>query len=416
MHIVNLTNKARKPNRILLVRDGDFYFYVYQLAEFLYKSGHHVEILNTFTGEIEPLYRNLVKKTQALNITCHFINNNRAAWVERKAISLAYRSRLIDKLAVVTPYKLRRARDALTESGQFDVIITFDPSSLFLACKVCPDNLTKIIHYSLEISDESHRDFQKSRTVRAFRYYERAALSKIRALMIQDRFRAQILLRNRSNGQGVKTILFPVAMSGPAVRKASITEGNFREVKILFFGGLWSQNLLSQLETVSLQLKENQVMVIHGGRGSIRATETRQQKLIVSTDAIPFDRVNDYISSADIGLAIYPNNEANSRYTAFSSEKVARYVQCGIPFIAFRNEAFEFLQAETGCCELIDNYAEIPNAIDKIVGNYRVYQRGAYEAFNTFFCLEQTGLELLREIEGLDWRSSSRQIDLAKFQ
>jgi len=407
MHIVNLNIRARKPNRLLLVRDGDFYFHVYQLAEFLNKSGHHVEILNTFNGEIEPLYRTLVQKTQALNIKCHFINNNRAAWIERKAISSAYRGRLIDKLAVVTPYKLRKAYDALKSSEKFDAIITFDPSSLFLACKVFPGNLNNIIHYSLEISDESHLDFQESRTVRAFRYYERAALSKIRALMIQDRFRAKILLKNASNAKDVKTILFPVAMSGPAVRKASVTEGNFRQVKILFFGGLWSRHLLSQLETLSLQLKENQVMVIQGGRSSIRVTETRQKKFIISTEAIPFDQVNDYISSADIGLAIYPNSEANSRYTAFSSEKIARYVQCGVPFIAFRNEAFEFLQAETGCCELIDNYAEIPDAIGKIVGNYGVYQRGAYEAFDTFFCLDQTGLGLLREIEGLDWGSSS---------
>jgi hypothetical protein len=128
----------------------------------------------------------------------------------------------------------------------------------------------------------------------------------------------------------------------------------------------------------------------------------------LSTGPIPFDRVNDEIAGADIGLALYPHNEANSRISAFASEKVARYLQCGLPFIAFRSEDYAYLQAETGCCELVDSYAEVPAAVNRIMDNYESYQRGAVAAFNRFYCHDTTGPALVRALVGPDRRSGRR--------
>lgn len=391
--------------RILIVREGDFFIHVQQLAEWLLRKGLEVEVLQSANGEPEPLYRDLIEATQRLSIPCHLVQD-RASWVERRLVALAFRLRGVTKLGVITPYKIRAARRALAGRGPFDVVIAYDPPSLFLACQLFPKDYNKIVDYSLEVSDESHRDFQTSRTNRSFRYFERAVLPQLGALMIQDRFRAQVLLRHVPNTERVRTIFFPVAVNGAAVPSNSRSRPRYGlpprgtvDARVLFFGGLWSEKLLRELEAVSHRLRDDQTLVIQGGRGTVKAPLADTGKLLISTRPVPFNQVNDVIASADIGLAIYPDDEANSRYTAFSSEKVARYLQCGLPFIAFHNEDYAYLQSETGCCELVRSYGEIPQAINTILDNYDRYHRGAGAAFETFFNRDRSGLELLHYIE-----------------
>lgn len=384
-----------KGKRILLVRDGDFFVHVQTLAELLARSGHEVEVVNTSNADPEPLYADLVEKTRRLGIACHLVQD-RAGWLERKLVALAYRLRIVTRLGAVTPYKIRHARKAIA-GKRYDLVIAFDPTGLFLACKLFPDRLADIILYSLEISDESHRDFQTSRTERSFRLFERSTLPGLRALMIQDRFRMQVLLRRVPGSEKVRTIFFPVAMSGPARQRASGLP-NAQTARVLFFGGLWSEAFLRELEQVAVMLRDRQVLVIQGGRGRARLGHTAGGKLEISTLPIPFDNVNDFIATGDIGLAVYPNDEPNSRCSAFASEKVARYLQCGIPFIAFHNEDYAYLRSETGCCELVSTYAGIPAAVDVILNDYRQYQTGAVAAFERFYRLETTSVELLRQI------------------
>ena len=63
-------------------------------------------------------------------------------------------------------------------------------------------------------------------------------------------------------------------------------------------------------------------------------------RVVFSFDFVPEDKIIDVISSATIGLALYPNTSSNDRLAAFSSVKVAYYLQCGVPVIAFDSESF----------------------------------------------------------------------------
>jgi hypothetical protein len=224
--------------------------------------------------------------------------------------------------------------------------------------------------------------------------------------MIQDKFRASVLLRNCASPDRIKRIIFPVALSGPGLRRCALRSssqtgdpGNTSKRIILFFGAIWSKNLVDELEAVSRRLTAGQLLAIRGGRGSVRVPSVRTDKFVVSTAEIPFDQINEIIAGADVGLALYPERSSNnSRYTAFSSEKIARYTKCGIPFVAFHNEDYSFLRDQTGCCELVADYGEIPRAIDRILQQYDRYCSGAAAAFDRYYCLESTGTELLKQI------------------
>jgi hypothetical protein len=382
--------------RILLVRDGDFFIHVYQLAQLLAKGGLDVEILNTANAPPEPLYRDLIAQARDLDIPCHLVTGP-PPWLEGRLLALGYQLHLVTKRAAITPHKVRESLKILSTRPPFDLVIAIDPSSLFLACQLFRGELNRIVEYSLEVSDESHSDFQTRRTERSFRLFERSTLPKLRALLIQDRFRGQVLLRHVPHAERVRTIFFPVAMSGPG-RRPGPGPHAAGQARVLFFGGLWSEAFLRELQIISTRFRPGQVLMIRGGRGTVRSTPVDGSKVDLSTEPIPFERVNDVIASADIGLALYPNAEANSRCSAFASEKVARYLQCGIPFIAFDHEDYAFLRSETGCCELVARYEDVPDAVNRIMDNYERYQRGAAAAFERFYCHDITGPALLREL------------------
>ena len=384
--------------RILLVRERDFYIHLAQLAKLLHRHGCDVEVLNTTNAEPEPLYRDLVADVRAAGIPCYLVVG-RSAPAASALLAAAFRLRLITKRNVITPFKVRESLKVLSTLPPFDLVIAFDPVSLFLAAQLFRSELGRIVEYSLEVSDESHIDFRSSRTERSFRRFERRVLPKLRALMIQDRFRAAVLLRHVRSADVVRTIYFPVAMAGPG-RKPAPGLRTRGAATVMFFGGVWSAAFLRELQAIAAGLRDGQRLVVRGGRGTVTPGPVSGSRFELSTEPIPFDRVNEVIASSDIGLALYPHDEANSRMSAFASEKVARYLQCAVPFIAFRSEDYAYLRAETGCCELVDRYADVPAAVNRIMDNYEAYQRGAVAAFDRFYCHDTTGPALVRALVG----------------
>ena len=384
--------------RILLIRERDFYIHLAQLAKLLRRHGCDVEVLNTTNAEPEPLYRDLVTEVRAAGVPCHLVVG-RAAPAASALLAAAFRLRLITKRNIITPFKVRESLKVLSTLPPFDLVIAFDPVSLFLAAQLFRSELGRIVEYSLEISDELHIDFQASRAERSFRRFERRVLPKLRALMIQDRFRAAVLLRHVSGADAVRTIYFPVAMAGRG-RKPAPGLRTSRSGTVMFFGGVWSATFLRELQAIAAGLREDQRLVVRGGRGTVTPGPVLGARFDLSTEPIPFDQVNEVIATADIGLALYPHNEANSRISAFASEKVARYLQCGVPFIAFRSEDYAYLRAEIVCCELVDSYGEVPAAVNRIMDNYESYQQGAVAAFDRFYCHDTTGPALVEALVG----------------
>jgi hypothetical protein len=65
----------------------------------------------------------------------------------------------------------------------------------------------------IEVIEEGNLSFQSSPTVRSFVDFERKVLPRLNALLIQDRYRAALLLKNSTQAaRGVKVIHFPVSV------------------------------------------------------------------------------------------------------------------------------------------------------------------------------------------------------------
>ncbi len=147
------------------------------------------------------------------------------------------------------------------------------------------------------------------------------------------------------------------------------------------------------------------VLVIHGPGDFSHIAKSN--KIKISNKLLDYKDLHLIISSATIGLAFYDNSWPNTRLTAFSSEKIARYLQAGVPFIAFKNESYISLKNEFDCCELINNVKELNNAIDKIVNNYDSYKDNCYKAYLKYYNIEHSIKPLLNYVSNKESLSYS---------
>ena len=81
-------------------------------------------------------------------------------------LAAAFTMRLVTIRNAITPYKIRESLKVLATRPPFDLVIALDPPSLFLAYQLFRTELHRSVEYSLEVSDESHGDFQASRVER----------------------------------------------------------------------------------------------------------------------------------------------------------------------------------------------------------------------------------------------------------
>lgn len=379
---------------ILLVRDGDFFIYIHQLAMLLREAGHQVSIFQSDFKAKESLYDDLFKEIVNEGIDCRSYQAPPPDIISRLMRKLRERVGMDPGSLRITRNKINELR-RFEKGGQFDYIIGLDTPSVCLACRAFPDRYADIISYSLEVIEESHPAYQLNSDYRSMVEFERRALPRLGALMIQDRFREEAMVQAIKNYDRRKTIYYPVAWTGEPI--------NVRppggEFEVLFFGGLWSQELLAGLKQASQQLPEGIKIVVRGGRTSLKLTPTTGDKFTIDTRSIPFNEIDHVISQSQIGIAIYPDPNKNCRTTAFSSEKIARYCKSGLPFIAFDNCDYRYLKSEINCCELIQGYDEIPAAIGKIVSKYDDYRKNAFNAFDRFYSLKNTSQAFLTWVE-----------------
>ena len=93
----------------------------------------------------------------------------------------------------------------------------------------------------------------------------------------------------------------------------------------------------------------------------------------------------DLISSAHIGVAYYQGHNDNVRNIAFSSEKVARYLQAGVPLLVNDKGNFNDLFSKYSCGIAVHSVADFAGAIQKIDDNYAYYSAEAERAHSAIY-------------------------------
>jgi glycosyltransferase involved in cell wall biosynthesis len=276
----------------------------------------------------------------------------------------------------------------IIDNGDYSACIGIEKKGLIWAAQIAQKLHVPYLYHSLELYTAEHPEVRKSANARILKNVEKIYHKNAYATIIQDERRGEILLRD--NGvKNERKLFVPISMLGPAYRKRS----RYFQAKlclpddtsvILNFGLIWKERLCFEVTKIAQNFPNNWVLVFHGHEedGEIKKIRSidRKNKVIISSQFVDESRIQEVVSSAHIALVLYKSNLQNDILTAFSSEKLALCLQCGLPIIAFNYPGYEIL-TEYKCGALIKKIEELIPAIQKIMNSYDEYRQNAFKCF-----------------------------------
>lgn len=297
----------------------------------------------------------------------------------------------------LNPYLASKTRK-IVRIKTYEYIITIGQTSLYWLYKTDQDALKRTIHYSLEIQKVTDPYFITPAFSKILEW-EGKLLKKVKGLIIQDVFRAEALLNCKINKSKLSFFFIPVSILSKNQNRKNYYLHKTLNISpqkkvLLYFGAVYTERFLEQIsDTFENQWDNTWVLVFHGP-DKFSETIKNNSKTKISTDLVDYEDLHLIMSSATIGLALYDNSWPNTRLTAFSSEKIARYLEAGVPFIAFENESYLKLKNEFNCCVLINDIAGLSDAVQTIMSNYESFKADSYKAFKKYYDITNTILPL----------------------
>jgi glycosyltransferase involved in cell wall biosynthesis len=393
---------------VLIVRYGTCDHYTKDIAELLFKNKVNVTVIIIADDDKNrPVaYENNFLTLKAL-VECHLIipRKTKINYLLKRTSAVLNRVGLGYRRLWV-PYGTAKSINSILgkNTNKFDFIFCIERMSLLITHLTFKSCMDKIIYYSLEIYTKEN-PMMINATFRDLVSFEHKSLAIVNTIIIQDELRAKAFFADSFKKLEKNIFYLPVSINEPKISSA----GNYyyknykvdKEKKILlYYGSLYKDRGVENLIEAFKKINRNgdYVLVLHGFLRDAKIPNN-DKSIILSTNYLNFEDVYKIISSAHVGLAFYGNEDLNNRLTAFSSEKVARYTQCGIPYIALRNESYIKLQNEFKCCELIDSFSDIKSCLDKIEKNYESYRANAYKAFDKYFNFKNASKNLIQFIE-----------------
>lgn len=367
------------------------------LADFLSQNGYEVDLF-LFNCNAIGINHKAINESDYKNIKFHIYDNSYVIRALLKVIN-RLRKRLNIRMLDLIFFKELLFRPMVYHSRKiisnvkFDFLIGVEKYGLIWAGQITTNLNLKLIYYSLEIWDESWHSIKNKREFLMLRHFEKKYHKTASLTLVQDELRAEVL-KKINELDFMRTILIPVSLKEDIIFTKShllheILNLNFDKKIILYFGTIAEDRIhMTLLEEIN-KSDEDFVLVLHGW-----ITESLRQeilnkfdvrKVIISTRFVPENAISTLISSAYIGLSLYIIDNENEKLTAFSSEKVSRYCQSGVPIISFNNVSYGKLFNEFNCGMMINDYSEIGNAIRTIDENYQTYQINAWKAYSKHF-------------------------------
>lgn len=294
------------------------------------------------------------------------------------------------------------------------IVLAVEKGGLALTRALDLDGTAPILYMSLELYTRDHPLTQSDPLVRALRGLEKKIAKSVSIFVVQCRYRWEVLSKDLHLPRSATSLFFPI--SEPRLkntdRKTSLREMlNLRPDQkiLLYFGVIRPERDLLHVAEQADRMPEGWVMVFHGlGDDATIARIINCSKLSriqVSRNLVGASDRGLLISSADAGLAIYAQSNANDRFTGYSSEKVALYLQNGIPVIARKNASFQHIK-DKGAGVLIDRFDEIPKALIEIERGALDYRSAAQRLYESDYCLENHLPKLMSVLDAVARRSA----------
>jgi glycosyltransferase involved in cell wall biosynthesis len=297
--------------------------------------------------------------------------------------------------ARLVPRSVMSKTMAAVGSKRYSCLIGVEKEGLAWAGRVAERIGAPLVYYSLELylRDDPVFDRRQEGTIYRQRvkeaeahYHRRAA-----ATIVQTAERARLLYEDTGAQRSrAKTFYVPVSMlraarSAPSMLLHDVL-GLGREQKIvLYFGMISAERYALELARAAQRFRDDWTLVMHGF-GEPRVLRQikhldKKSKVALSLEMLSSTEIGDVVGSAAVGVALYQPTQPNDRLTAFASEKMALYLQHGVPFISFDYTEYRQLVRRYRCGEVVSDVADLPKAVATILRSHDAYRANTAVAF-----------------------------------
>lgn len=261
-----------------------------------------------------------------------------------------------------------------THRPKYDWIFAVPQWDVYFAQKAASLAAIPVVYISdeLYLEEEATTDLQ-----RKWKKRERKAHAKCAFTISYSPELAEFIRVENQLPEGHEVYAVRATSPGPAERKRSryyqdklgIPEENF---VLLYAGSWWWRKFFPDLEKILASVGDG-VDIVFDGRYVDSSTKRLTSKNIHCCNTVASDDVlNDVVSSAHVGLALYQDTPISSKLICTGSGKLSLYMKNGLPVIITYQDAFRWIEDE-GCGVCIGSVEEIPDALAKIRMNYDWY-------------------------------------------
>ncbi|WOD40831.1 hypothetical protein [Nodosilinea sp. E11] len=338
---------------------------------------------------------------------------HQAAWFADKTRSLHRKYlNLTQNTRSFIPAAINRRVQTVATAKQYLCLIGIEKLGLVWAAQWAEQWHIPYLYYSLELYTRDHFFITSRRYWRRLKKAEQFYCQNLAALIIQDQARAEVLLKDNELGDR-PVIPLPISLPGsPYSKSSTYLRDKFQlpadSVLILQFGQI--QRYGKALVQLAQQFPEKYRLVLHDGltqdlwqcEAFVEELKQldRKNRVVFSLENLPFDQIQALSASADVGLVFYSNTPINDQLTGRSSEKLALYLQCGLPVIGFRYPGYEPIEtAQAGV--LITDLEEIGSAVQTILNAHPTYRHRAQQLFLAEYQFEKNVQPLVQYLASL---------------
>ena len=286
---------------------------------------------------------------------------------------------LSGKLAASLPLM---AKFAVTAAPDVSLGIGLDKGGLLWAGAWHKKTKKPYVHYSTELLSADSEIYRWPK-LGAMLPLESEAHAGAAATIVQDTDRGNYLAHYDKAVSG-HVFYFPVSVKAPKK-----TYGISRRPLCVSFGTIEGRLDEQQILSIHRTLPDAYEMLFHmnNTQDFLHGLKARygMPNIHVSTDTLNDTQIEALLAQARLALCWYHPHDMNNALTAFSSEKLARYLSLGIPVIVNADSNFHKLFAKYRCGVGLHAISQLPEAIAEIESRYDEYRGAAFQAYEAYY-------------------------------
>ncbi len=271
----------------------------------------------------------------------------------------------------------------ITRRPRYRAIFTVPQWSLRRVRIAAAITRTPVVYISDEIIVESEL---KTADERARKAQERRDHQRCAATIALSPERAAFILEENRVPRPHPTFIVPNSAPGPAVRLRSRYYQDVLDIPddaciVLHAGGLSWPPAVRLAEIATGWTDPDVVLVYQGRRRDQMIGRTDHPSVRFNPLVLPADLLDYAVSSASIGLALYPDVKTNDRLMSTASGKLCLYLKNELPVITTRQPCFDWVE-RTGCGLMVASPEEVLDAVREIRRSYATFRNAARRVYD----------------------------------